>query len=221
MLDVAKKAIGLFDELIQQGEQIKAACKRMYFAGTKKEIDIQAFEAWRTSCLTLLRSTFGTSSPHYDSFTNVKQFDHYNSTSLYLGILSGAREDLRKGYFYNKDLMLSVNVMNSFLARASLLAKEGQTSKALGILEAVVGEAFRKLAEARGVSLERISSVRSCGRALVSAGVLGKETAGQLDQLDALLKAPNGCRPSDFGPWQTWAEKLLYDHLGSSILIVN
>jgi hypothetical protein len=221
MADMTKRVMGLFEELIEQGERIKGACKKLYFAGAKREIDAQGFEAWRTSCLTLLRSTFGASSPHHDSFRNVKQFDHYNSTVLYLGILISAREDIRKGYFYNKDLMLSVNVLHTFLARAALLARDGQTCKALGILEAVVCEALRKLAEARGVSLDRGSSVRSCGKALSVSGVLGKEAMGQLEVLEALLKAPHDCGPSDFTQWQAWTEKLLYDHLGSTILIVN
>ncbi len=115
MADVTKNVIALFDELITQGERIKESCRKLYFAGGKKSIDAQGFEAWRTSCLTLLRSTFGKSSPHCDSFLNLKFFDHYNSTILYLGILQGAREDIRRGYFYHKDLMLSVNVLSAFL----------------------------------------------------------------------------------------------------------
>ncbi len=130
MFDVAGKVIGLFDDLISRGEQIKDACKKMYFGGAKKGVDVQAFEAWRTSCLTLLRSTFGTSSPHCNSFNNTKFFDHYNSTLLYLGILQGAREDLRRGYFYHKDLMLSINIFNSFLSRAKLSAEKGEMGKA-------------------------------------------------------------------------------------------
>ncbi len=123
MVDVPKNVIALFDELIGRGELIKEACKKIYFAGSKKAIDVQSFEAWRTSCLTLLKSTFGTSSPHYDSFTSLKFFDHYNSTLLFLGILQGARDDLRKGYFYHKDLMLSVNIFNSFLLRGGILPR--------------------------------------------------------------------------------------------------
>ena len=129
MVDIPKNVIGLFDGLIGRGEQIKDECKKMYFAGAKKAIDVQAFEAWRTSCLTLLRSTFGTSSPHYDSFANLKFFDHYNSTLLYLGILQGARDDIRKGYFYHKDLMLSVNIFNSFLSRALFSRKEEKAKR--------------------------------------------------------------------------------------------
>ena len=138
MVDIPKKVISLFDELIERGEQIKESCKKMYFAGAKKSIDAQVFEAWRTSCLTLLRSTFGSSSPHCDSFANIKFFDYYNSTMLFLGILQGARDDLRKGYFYHKDLMLSVNIFNSFLGRASSLVEKGEIQKAAGILESVI-----------------------------------------------------------------------------------
>ena len=107
MVDVPKNVIGLFDDLISKGEQIKDECKKMYFAGAKKAIDAQAFEAWRTSCLTLLRSTFGTSSPHYDSFANLKFFDHYNSKGPYsLQFLYRAREKVSEKWGNEINLLL-------------------------------------------------------------------------------------------------------------------
>jgi hypothetical protein len=223
MVDIPKNVTGLFDDLIGRGEQIKDECKKMYFAGAKKAIDVQAFEAWRTSCLTLLRSTFGTSSPHYDSFANLKFFDHYNSTLLYLGILQGARDDIRKGYFYHKDLMLSVNIFNSFLSRALLFAEKGESQKALGVLETVLCEALRKLAETRGISLDQTCSMLKAADALHKADAIPESTRDSIAELQAFLAAgPSEEREGgDFSAWHGWAQKFLYEHLGSKIVIVN
>jgi hypothetical protein len=223
MVDVPKNVIGLFDGLISKGELIKDECKKMYFAGAKKAIDAQAFEAWRTSCLTLLRSTFGTSSPHYDSFANLKFFDHYNSTLLYLGILQGARDDIRKGYFYHKDLMLSVNIFNSFLSRALLFAERGEGQKALGVLETVVCEALRKLAETRGISLDQTCGMLRAADALLKAGAVPENARERIAELQAFLAAgPAAEREGgDFSAWHAWAQKFLYEHLGSKIVIIN
>jgi hypothetical protein len=223
MVDVSQKVISLFDDLVLQGEQIKTACKKMYFSGGKKAIDAQSFEAWRTSCLTLLRSTFGTSSPHYDSFINLKFFDHYNSTLLYLGILQGAREDIRKGYFYHKDLMLSVNIFNAFLASALLFSEKGETVKALGLLEAVLQEALRKLSEAHGMTPDQSDDMRGIASALARSHVIPEETREKICQACDYLKASldGAGAAASFPDWQSWLQKFLYEFLGARIVIVN
>jgi hypothetical protein len=223
MVDVPKNVIALFDELIGRGELIKEACKKLYFAGSKKAIDVQNFEAWRTSCLTLLRSTFGASSPHHDSFTSLKFFDHYNSTLLYLGILQSAREDIRKGYFYHKDLMLSVNVFTSFLLRAAFLAARGEYQKAAGILEAVIAEALRKLADSEGLALEAEAGILAAAEALFRAGTLKQESRDRIRDLSEFLAhgLAAACDGGSFSSWSEWVNGFVYEQLGSRIVIVN
>jgi hypothetical protein len=223
MVDVPNNVISLFDDLIGRGEQIKVACKKMYFTGTKKAIDDQLFEAWRTSCLTLLRSTFGTSSPHYDSFINLKFFDYYNSTLLYLGILQGAKEDLCKGYFYNKDLMLSVNIFSSFLARSHAYWENGEEQRALGILESVLNETLRKLTESHGLPVPQPAKADGMADSLSKANMISRETHERLIDLCAIVSGSSGEmeRPFDFETWNAWIQKFIYDHLGIRIIIEN
>jgi hypothetical protein len=222
MLDVPAKVISLFDDLIARGEEIKDTCKKMYFSGAKKGVDAQTFEAWRTSCLTLLRSTFGNSSPHCDSFNNTKLFDHYNSTLLYLGILQGAREDLRHGYFYHKDLMLSINVFSSFLSYAKLCVQKGESKKAAGIVESVVSESLRKLSEARNLPPSRaVEGLRGLADALLHEGVLTNEAREQIAALQEYLDGEVGESTLVLEGWLAWVQKFLYDFLGSRIVIVN
>ncbi len=223
MADILQRVVSLFDDLIAQGEQLRDACKKMYFAGAKKAIDAQVFEAWRTSCLTLLRSTFGTSSPHFDSFVNLKFFDHYNSTLLYLGILQGAREDLRKGYFYHKDLMLSVNIFNSFLSHALAFCEKGQTEKAVGILDSVVNDALRKLAESHGLAPQVPDDIMAAADALVRTEAISSETKESLCALQHYLSGDGQVEQASglFQKWHDWTQKFLYEYLGARIVIVN
>jgi hypothetical protein len=173
--------------------------------------------------LTLLRSTFGTSSPHYDSFINLKFFDHYNSTLLYLGILQGAREDIRKGYFYHKDLMLSVNIFNAFLANALHFSEKGEAAKALGLLEAVLQEALRKLSEAHGLTSEQSYDLQGIAGSLARSHVIPEEAREKICQASDYLRTTpdddNGMK--SFADWQSWLQKFLYEFLGARIVIVN
>jgi hypothetical protein len=221
MVDVPGKVIALFEELIARGEKIKDACKKMYFSGTKKAIDAQDFEAWRTSCLTLLRSTFGTSSPHYDSFINLKFFDHYNSTLLYLGILQSAKDDLRKGYFYYKDLMLSVNIFTSFLAHAQAFARKGEDGKALAIMETVLRDALRKLSEVHGNAMSPDLGLEAAADALAAVNAIPDDVRSRIVTLAGITNGGSSDIPGDFDAWMAWVQKFLYDYLGSRIVIVN
>ena len=221
MVDFPQKVISLFDELIARGEQIKESCKKMYFTGAKKAVDAQVFEAWRTSCLTLLRSTFGSSSPHCDSFSNLKFFDYYNSTLLFIGILQGAREDLRKGYFYHKDLMLSVNIFNSFLTRCAQFVEKGETGKAVAVLESVICESVRKLAESQGLSLDPSVNLPCAAEELLRRTVIAPETRQKLVDFHAAIADSTILDPLAFRTWLAWGQAFLYEHLGTKIVIVN
>jgi hypothetical protein len=222
LIDVPKSVSGLFDELIARGEEIKNTCKRLSFGGNKKSIDPQAYEAWKTSCLTLLRSTFGTSSPHYDSFSNLKFFDYYNSTLIYLGILQSAKDDIEKGYFYHKDLMLSVHICISFLARARIYEERGQTERALGVLGAVAMEALRKLAESKKIILKKAEKTGAMTQELLSIGVVNQEAADKLMDLERFLEYGQAdLQQGNLQVWNAWLQRFIYDNLGSQIVIVN
>lgn len=221
MIDVPKRIVGLFEELLARGEEIKNTCKKLSFSGNKKTIDPQTYETWKTSCLTLLRSTFGTSSPHYDSFSNVKFFDYYNSTLIYLGILQSARDDVQKGYFYHKDLMLSVNIFTSFLAKAKLYEEKGKREKALALIETVAFESLRKLAESKRLSLSHGDSLSSSGQELVASASLNQEAGDKIAELEKYLRQSGSSSADDFTAWNTWLQKFIYENLGSQIVILN
>jgi type III secretion system FlhB-like substrate exporter len=119
--------------------------------------------------------------------------------------------------------MLSVNIFNSFLSRALLFAEKGESQKALGVLETVLCEALRKLAETRGISLDQTCSMLKAADALHKADAIPESTRDSIAELQAFLAAgPSEKREGgDFSAWHGWAQKFLYEHLGSKIVIVN
>jgi len=221
MIDITRRVMALLEELIVRGEEIKNTCKKLSFEGNKKGIDPQAYESWKTSCLTLLRSTFGSSSPHYDSFFSVKFFDYYNSTLIYLGILQSAREDVQKGYFYHKDLMLSVNIFTAFLSRAKQYAEKGDITKAVALLEATAFEGLKKLAESRRITLAPSDSLLGHAEQLSGAGALASDIKDRLGEFDRYLRGDTTAAAADFETWDAWLQKFLFENLGSQIVILN
>jgi hypothetical protein len=218
----AERVIKLFDELIAQGEEIKQACKSTYFAGNKRPISAEHFGEWKTSCQSLLKSTFGSSSPQYDNFVNAKFFDYYNSTQIYLGILKGARRDLEKGYFFHKDLMLSVNIFDALVARARRMLASGSPEKAEAVLEAVLLEVLAKICDNKKVPREDDESIGKIAEKLCKVDVISGPVRNRLLELQALFgNDAHGSRKKELAPAAEWILSFLDDYLGSQILILN
>jgi hypothetical protein len=216
------RVVTLFDELIHRGEEIKQSCTRQYFSGQKRQFPPEVFGEWRTNCLSLLKSTFGSSSPQFDGFVNAKLFDYYNATQIYLGILRGARTDLEKGYFFHKDLMLSVSIFDSFLARARVLIGHNELERAAGLLDAVLQEILVKVCEHKKIPHEDAQSVEALCERLEKAEVLPKDIQERIREVGVLGKPGQGA--PDAGAVKNaveWIASFLDNYLGARILILN
>lgn len=214
--------VSLFDELIACGEEIRRCCTQQYFSGKKRQLPVQLFGQWRTNCLSLLKSTFGSSSPQFDNFASAKFFDYYNSTQVYLGILKGARKDLSEGYFFHKDLMLSVNILDSLINRARVMVDTNRVERAAGVLDAVLQEILAKVCDNRKIPHDEAEGLEGlCGR-LESAGGLSPEVQERLREVSEVFREGGGARNAPaVRRALEWTVSFLDKELGARILILN
>ena len=220
-MNATNKVVELFDELIAGGEKIKLACKKMYFSGQKKAISPENFEEWRTKCLSLLRSTFGSSSPQFDNFANTKFFDYYNSTQIFLGILKAARADLQKGYFFHKDLMLSVNIYDSLLSRAARYIDNDEIAKAEAVVEVVLNEVLIKICSNKKIPFAQEDTIESLADTLVRAELIPETAKDHLLQLHTLFRRSTRTSGAELIAAIEWILSFLNEFLGGQILILN
>lgn len=220
-MNATSKVVELFNELIAEGEKIKLTCKKLYFSGQKKAISPEIFGEWRTKSLSLLKSTFGSSSPQFDNFANAKFFDYYNSTQVFLGILKAARTDLQKGYFFHKDLMLSVNIYDSLLSRARRYIDDDEIAKAEAVVEVVVEEVLIKICNNKKIPFAQEDTIESLADTLVRAELI-PETAGvHLLHLHGLFRRSNTTTRTELIAAIEWILSFLNEYLGGQILILN
>jgi hypothetical protein len=219
-VDTTGRVVTLFDELIAEGESIKQSCKKLYFSGQKKAVSPEVFAEWKTKCLSLLKSTFGSSSPQFDSFNNAKFFDYYNATQVFLGILKAARQDVQKGYFFHKDLMLSVNIYVSLLARARRLIQNGALRKAEAVLEAVLQEVLNKICTNKKVPVEGDDPVATLARVLNRAEAIPDPVRDKLLDLQNRFQRSSG-DAAELESDTEWILWFLNEYLGGQILILN
>jgi hypothetical protein len=218
--DTTGRVVRLFDELIEQGESIKLACKKLYFSGQKRNISPETFAEWKTKCLSLLKSTFGSSSPQFDNFINAKFFDYYNATQVFLGILKAASSDLQKGYFFHKDLMLSVNIYDSLLNRVRRHIQEGRLRKAEAVLEAVLQEVLGKICSNKKITCDPRQNIEVLAETLFKAEVISVSVRDRLAGLYRRLLEPGASR-EELNTATEWMLGFLNDYLGAQILILN
>jgi len=221
-MNTTEKVVQLYDALISEGEAIKKICKKSYFSGQKKQVSPEMFEEWKTKCLSLLKSTFGSSSPQYDSFANSKFFDYYNSTQIYLGILKAAKSSLLEGYFFHKDLMLSVNIYDSLLLHARKLIENRQLFKAGVILEAVLLEVLTKVCDNKKIPHQEERTIKSLTETLFRIKALPEATKDRLLELyDFFAQTAKVEHDAELQQAADWILSFLNDFLGAQILILN
>jgi hypothetical protein len=219
-VDATGRVVKLFDELIAEGEAIKQTCKKLYFSGQKKEVSPEVFTAWKTKCLSLLKSTFGSSSPQFDSFSNAKFFDYYNATQVFLGILKAASLDIQKGYFFHKDLMLSVNIYDSLLDRARQQIGNGQLRKGEAILEAVLHEVLGKICHNKKIPFNGGDGVDSLAEILLEAQTIPEFVKNDIVDLHQQFQRGN-TTAQELTATTEWILSFLNEYLGGQILILN
>ena len=219
-MDATGRVVKLFDELIAEGETIKQSCKKLYFSGQKKAVSPEVFTEWKTKCLSLLKSTFGSSSPQFDNFTNAKFFDYYNATQVYLGILKAASLDVKRGYFFHKDLMLSVNIYVSLLGRARQQIESGQLRKAVAILEAVLQEVLGKICQNKKIHFEQDDAVGTLAEILLKAETIPQSVRDELVAVQQQFRRAD-TNAEDLTAATEWILSFLNEYLGGQILILN
>ena len=219
-MDAAGRVVELFGELIAEGEAIKQTCRKLYFSGQKKAISPEAFSEWKTKSLSLLKSTFGSSSPQFDGFANAKFFDYYNATQVYLGILKAARRDIQKGYFFHKDLMLSVNIYDSLLTRARKQIDNGHPRKAEAILEAVLRDVLGKICLNKKIHYEVDDEVLSLADILEKTETIPGAVKSRLQDLHGQFVRQD-TDAENLSAAHEWIVSFLNEYLGGQILILN
>jgi hypothetical protein len=219
-MDTTGRVVKLFAELVAEGEAIRQICKKLYFSGQKKEVSPEVFNEWKTKCLTLLKSTFGSSSPQFDSFANAKFFDYYNATQVFLGILKAASLDIQKGYFFHKDLMLSVNIYVSLLARARHQIESGRLGKASAIQEAVLREVLGKICSNKKIPVEQADGIRALAGILFKAETIPESIRDELVALQQRFQRTN-LKAEELTAANDWILSFLNEYLGGQILILN
>jgi len=95
-----KELFSRLEELIQEGERVRASAKSVVPDSSFKKVDNELFYKWKTSCLSFLERYFETET-YLRTFRNKVTSTFLDRTEQGMAVLNALKGDLEKGYLDN------------------------------------------------------------------------------------------------------------------------
>jgi len=144
-------------ELIEEG-QVVAKLERpsslsTYIQGAD---DIRA-QGWLMKARNILENVFGPQSVHVQHFEEIlprggaRQVKHSYDIYPIVGLLTGALDDLEKGYLLGQEFLVAGEVFDSILEQAKHLVKSGYKDPSAVLARVVLEDALKRIARSEGI----------------------------------------------------------------------
>ena len=155
------------DSLIDMGATVlRAPVREMGYY-----VDTGLFQQWRTSSLAFLRATLGTDSVHYQEFEERCKHYQRSQTTLGLGTLRAAKEDIEGGYLQRVEVLVSASVFSDFLEMAEHLLDNGYKDPTASLIGAVLEDGLRRICVNNGITLKMKEDISSLNQKLAQKQV--------------------------------------------------
>lgn len=144
-------------ELIEEGQvvaQLEKPSSVGHYIQDKDNIRVQS---WLTKVRNILETVFGSQSPQFRHFEEVlpqhgvRHVQHSYDIYPIIGVLSGALDDLEKGYLLGQEFLTAGEVFDSILEQAKQLVQSGYKDPAAVLARVVLEDALKRLARGEGI----------------------------------------------------------------------
>lgn len=140
-------------ELIEEG-QVVAKLERPSSVGSFiQEEDKISLHAWLTKVNNIIEAVFGTQSPHFRHLKRLTKGSALHAYEIYpiVGLLTGALDDLEKGYLVSQEFLIAGEVFDSVLEQARHLNQTGYKDPAAVLARVVLEDALRRISREEGL----------------------------------------------------------------------
>lgn len=175
-MNVDKKIIELFEELLELGRKVLATRRAPPpNVMTSDFVDVQLANQWMTSCQSLLSKVFGEGSAHYRRLSSLfPDYPKWNHVSQAFGVLQAAIADYSRGALFDLKRQVEADVFDDFLEQAEHLFALGYFQPAAVLAGCVLEDALRRLCEENGVPLSEKPKLDSMNAQLAKQGAYNK-----------------------------------------------
>jgi hypothetical protein len=166
-------------ELIEEGKSVASLERRSPYTSIEyiQDKDKIQLQAWLSKTMNIVEATFGPESPQFRHMRELMPKGPYHIGHSYevypiVGMLTGARDDLEKGFLRNQGILISGDVFDSVLERATELNRLAYKDPSAVLVRVVLEGALRRLSAARGIDTDQTAS--QLNDALREAGFYAK-----------------------------------------------
>jgi len=144
-------------ELIEKGQAVAKLERPSDVVGPfiRDKVPLQA---WLVNVNNILETAFGSQSPHmhhFQQFTkDIRRVEHSSEVNSIVGILTGALDDLEKGYLLGQEFLIAGEVFDSVLEQAKHLNRSGHKDPAAVLARVVLEDALKRMARGEGLDVD-------------------------------------------------------------------
>ena len=151
------------------------------------KLDPSRYQEWATNVLNLLENSLGTNSPHTRNFQ--KLYDNYRGWKDDLpnavGVFRAAKEDYEGGYIFNRERILSGEIISDFVALAKMALQEGNKDVSAVLASAALEDTLKRYARENSLVVDDKDMQEVVG-ALKSKGLVSGAQKSLLDTMPKL-----------------------------------
>lgn len=152
-------------ELIEEGKSVAKLEQPSSVGSYIQGADEIRVQGWLTKVRNILEDVFGAQSVHVRHFQEllprggVGEVSHSYDIYPIVGLLTGASDDLEKGYLRGQEYLIAGEVFDSILEEAKLLAKSGYKDPAAVLARVVLEDALKRMARDEGIDENQKASI--------------------------------------------------------------
>lgn len=200
-------------ELIQEGEKVVAIRGfSTRVGGAVSGEDISVLHAWLVRVSNIVEAVFGLESSHFRHLKELMPggvLNIYRSSDIHpiIGLLTGALDDLEKGYLLGQEFIIASEVFDSVLEQAKYLRQTGYKDPAAVLARVVLEDALKRLAR-----VEDIDDTQKASKINEELKKAGRYAQPQWRLIQAWLDIGNAAAHGKFGEYTDEdVEKLIED----------
>lgn len=140
------------DELIREGARVRLT-EKQWQSGSGSSVNVPAFHAFQTACLSLILNIFGNKHPYYVQFEQHVVGASGSATNTGIALMQAIKAEIDGGWLFTTKGLVSAEIFSDFLDMASYLLSEGYKDAAAVMIGSVLEEHLRQLCQQHEVPI--------------------------------------------------------------------
>lgn len=204
-----EKVRARLDELIEMGKKVLSTRYTQPPVAGEWISDTTLLTQWHTSCINFLSRALGDTTAHFRNFP--KNCRSAGEVKVALGVLYSVKDDIEKGFLFERDQLVKAEVFEDILEQAEYLVAHGFAQAAASLAGAVLESDLRNLCRLKNIPLTDNDTLETLRVALLKGEIINPYEAEHIRSWGTLRNAADHGKWKEEGYGKSEARKLITD----------